>query len=180
MYKLNVIITADQTQTFIIPISLVFWCFVITYALHILEESVLGDIFVEKVKRLYWPEYGWNKFIGFNTILMSLNIIAVILFECLGGAWLIFPLGLAIERILNSFYHLFETLKTRRFSSGLLTGLISWILGYLLIRYAIVPGEIQTAWLIVSIIIGAGMEFFMTGFMFIAPMRKRILKLAKK
>jgi hypothetical protein len=177
---MNVFITANQTQTLMIPISLLFWCFIIAYAFHILEESVLGDVFVEKLKRLYWPEYSWKKFIGFNTMLMLLNIIAVVLFECFGGAWLIFPLGLAIERILNGVYHLYETLKTRQFSSGLLTSLIFWILGYFIIRYSIIPGEIGTSYLIPAIIIGAAMEFFMTGFMFIAPMRKKILQLAAK
>jgi hypothetical protein len=175
---MNFILTAGQTAL-TIPVSLLFWCFVIALPLHVLEESVLGDVFVEKVKRLYWPEYNWKKFTGFNTLFLLLNISAVILFECFGGAWLIFPMALAFERILNGVYHLYETAKTHRFSSGLLSSVIFWILGYLLIRYSIVPGQIAPAYLIASIIIGFCIELFMTGFMFIAPFRKKILQLAE-
>lgn len=172
---MEIIITANsQSPEVFIPINLIFWGFVIAYVFHILEESVLGDVFVEKVRRLYWDQYDWKKFTGFNTILMSLNILAIILFECFGGAWLIFPLCLATERILNGFYHLFETIKTKKFSSGLLSSIIFWILGYFLIKYSIIKGEISSVYLIVSIIIGVVMEFLMTSFMFLTPLRRLI------
>ena len=172
------IIVNPQSSILIIPINLIFWGFIITYAFHILEESILGEIFVEKMKRLYWKEYDWRKFAGFNTFLMLLNICAVVLFECFGGAWLIFPLGLAIERFLNGFYHLFESIKTKRLSSGLLTSIIFLILGYFLIKYSIITGEIASNYLLVSFIVGVGMEFIISGFMIITPLRQKIIRLA--
>jgi hypothetical protein len=151
---------------------------VIAYTIHILEESLLGEIFVEKMKRLYWPEYTWSKFIGFNTILMLLNISAIVLFESFGGAWIIFPLGLAVERSLNGLFHLFETFKTKKFSSGLLTGLIFLILGYFLIKYSIITGKIEPNYLIGSAIVGACATIFISGFMLIPPLRRKIIRLA--
>jgi hypothetical protein len=126
----------------VIPVELFFWGFVITYVAHILEEAVLPEIFVEKVKRLYWPQYSRTWFFGFNASLLSLNIAAVVTFESRGGSWIIFPLSLACERVFNGFYHLAETLHTRSFSSGLLTSVVTWILAYLMARYCVAKGEI--------------------------------------
>lgn len=177
---MGITITANpQNPELFIPINFLFWGFVIAYVFHILEESVLGDVFVEKVRRLYWAEYSWNKFIGFNAVLMFLNILAVVLFEYLGGAWIVFPLGLAVERILNGFYHLYETMKMKEFSSGLLSSVIFWILGYFLIKDSIMKGEIASRYVIVAVIIGVVIEFFMTGFMFIAPLRRKMIKMSR-
>ncbi len=147
------IYTASTIEYFL-PISFLFWGFVIVYVLHILEESIFPEVFVEKVKRLYFLEYNWRTFFCFNTFLLILNISPVIVFEGKGGAWVIFPLSLATERILNGFYHLAETLITKKFSSGLLTSVISWILGYLIIRYSLIKGEILINQFIISVIIG--------------------------
>lgn len=169
---MGITITTDpSTATLSLPISLIFWGFVIAYALHILEESVLGDVFVEKVKRQYWPQYTWGKFAGFNTILMSLNILAIILYEVLGGAWILFPLSLASERFFNGFYHLGETFASRKFSSGLLTSIIFWVLGYFIIRYAIIPGQIDTVTWTVSAAIGLVISLLMTGVLALGIMR---------
>lgn len=90
-------------------------CFVVAYVIHILEESVLPEVFVQKVKRLYWPAYGWTKFFRFNAVVLSLNIAAVIVYEGLRGSSIVFPLSLACERIFNGFYHFGETVRTGHF-----------------------------------------------------------------
>lgn len=165
------VITTTQTGVvFSLPISLCFWGFVVVYILHIMEESVLGEVFVEKVKKKIWSDYNWKKFFGFNAILLSLNIAAVLLYENLGGAWIILPLGLACERLLNGLYHFGETVITRKFSSGLLTGVLTWILGYLVIRYAAAAGQIESSSMIGALVIGFVMEAMMIGSMIV--MRK--------
>ena len=78
-----------------------------------------------------------------NTFLLSLNVIAIIVYDIEGGRWIIFPLSLAIERTLNGVWHFGETIVTRKFSSGLLASTLTWILTYLLIRYSLLVGEIS-------------------------------------
>lgn len=166
------LVSGAQEATLNIPLSFIFWGFVAAYALHILEESVLGDVFVGKVKRLYWPQYTWGKFAGFNTMLITLEILSIVLYEAFGGAWVIFPLSLMSERFFNGFYHLYETLKTGKFSSGLLTSVIFWILGYFVIRYAIVPGNIAASFWIPSAAIGLLISLAMTGVLVFGIMMK--------
>jgi hypothetical protein len=159
-------ITITPTEVpLILPISLIFWGVVAAYVLHILEESTLGETFVAKMQARVWPEYGWKHFIGFNTILLSLNILAIALYEVLGGAWVIFPLGMAFERIFNGFWHLIESLVTKRFASGLLTSLLFWILGYFLVRYAFLQDQIPDIWILISGIIGLALTGAMFGSM---------------
>ena len=148
------IVNFEKTASIIFPINLIFWAFVFVYVIHILEETLVPEVFVEKVKRLYIPNYGWKKFFGFNTLLICINICAVILYESIGNAWIIFPLAMGVERVFNGFYHFFETALTKKYSSGLLSSVMTWILEYMLIRYAFVNGNVQITYIIISSIIG--------------------------
>ena len=39
---------------------------VATYVVHVIDESLMGGSFVEKVREHWWPEYCWTKFFWFN------------------------------------------------------------------------------------------------------------------
>jgi hypothetical protein len=159
---MNLLISTKATGApAVIPIGLVLWGFVVALVIHVLEESVLPELFVEKVRRLYWPAYGWTKFFGFNALALCLNIAAVVVYDSLGGSWIIFPLSLACERICNGFYHFGETIRTRSFSSGLLSSVITWILAYLIIRYSLLEGEITSLQFILSSCVGCVLSLLM-------------------
>ncbi len=149
------------------PMNFIFWEFVAAYVVHILEESVLGENFVHKLQTKFFPAYTWGKFFGFNTILLLANAIAIILFENYAGGWVVLPLGLAIERTLNGFWHLGETVITRKFSSGLLASTLTWILFYLLARYYLLVGEVSLGQFWIALAIGAIIETLMFATMFI-------------
>jgi hypothetical protein len=158
-----------------VPVSFVFWGIIAVYAFHILEESTLGDIFVNKVKRDYWTDYSWTKFFGFNTLLIILNVAAVILFDVFGGAWIIFPMSLALERTFNGIYHLGETILKHRFSSGLLSSVLTWILIYILIKYYVAAGQVPLLYFIISSAIGLVISCAMIGVLVAGPFsRKRV------
>lgn len=150
-----------QGTRIMLPVSLFLWAFVMAYCIHILEEALLGECFVDKVKRLYWKNYSWKKFFGFNTIMMGLEIISVLLYDSFGGAVLILPLSLFFERVLNGFYHLGETIITKRFSSGLVTSVMFWILWYLICKYGFAAGQIPPVWFYTSMLIGVLVEILM-------------------
>ena len=151
---MEITIVTTNSGNLAIPIELVFWGVVAAYVVHVLEESVLGEVFVEKVRKRFWPEYSWREFFGFNTILLCLNIVAVLIYTTVGDGWIIFPLALTFERIFNGFWHLIETSITRKYSSGLLASVLTWILGYLIIRYSYFKGEILSSQLAIAVVIG--------------------------
>ena len=171
---MNIVLTSTNTTTIVLPLVFLFWANVCVYVLHVFEETVIPEVFVEKVRRLYFPKYNWKKFFGFNTFLILLNIFAVVVFESSHGSWIIFPLALMFERVLNGLYHLVETINTKKYSSGLLTSVITWILMYLLVRYSFLKGQISSTDFLTSIIIGLLITIIM-----IVPMVTGIYKMMK-
>ena len=164
---MNIAFTTNQNTSLSIPIQFLFWGFVAVYVIHILEESVLGESFVDKVRKNFIPFYDWTKFFWFNTFLLSLNVVAIIAYDIGGERWIIFPLSLAVERTLNGVWHFGETVITRRFSSGLLASVLTWILAYLLIRYSLLRGEILPSDFFIGFVIGALITALMFGALFI-------------
>jgi hypothetical protein len=164
---MDITFTTNPNATLFIPIQLLFWGFVAVYVIHILEESVLGENFVDKVRKNFFPSYDWTKFFWFNTFLLTLNVVAIIVYDIGGGRWIIFPLSLAVERTLNGIYHFVETVVTRKFSSGLLASILTWILAYLLIRYSLLKGEISSSDIFIGIVIGTLITASMFGALFI-------------
>jgi hypothetical protein len=49
-----------------VPLIFSFWFVVASCAIHVLDESLLGGSFVEKVRKHWCPEYSWTKFFWFN------------------------------------------------------------------------------------------------------------------
>ena len=61
---MNITFTTNSTAPLSIPVQLLFWGFVAVYVLHILEELVLGEIFVDKVRKNFYPSYSWPSSFG--------------------------------------------------------------------------------------------------------------------
>jgi hypothetical protein len=80
---MNITFSNSPNAALSIPIELLFWGFVAVYVIHILEESVLGENFVDKVRKNFMPFYDWTKFFWFNTFLLSLNVVAIIVYDTL-------------------------------------------------------------------------------------------------
>ncbi len=166
------IITTNSLSTILeIPVSFIFWGFVIAYIIHIIDESLMGETFVGMVRNLFWPEYQWKHFFGFNTLLLSLTIISVILFEIFNGLWIIPPLIFVFLYTTNGIWHLVSTIITKKYSPGLATSLIYWILFYFLVRYSFIPGNISAVVIIVSAIAGTFLTILMIGSFFIFKKR---------
>jgi hypothetical protein len=151
----------------VIPIIFLFWGYVAAYVVHILEESVVGENFVEMVRRGFWPEYDWTKFFGFNTLLMSLIVVSIVVYDIAGGAWIIFPLTFVFQMFTNGLWHLGATVITKRYSPGLLTSVLYWMLGYFVIRYSFLQGEIAPPHFVIAVVLGTLITVLMIGSLFV-------------
>src|SRR5580692_8349529 len=70
-----------------VPLIFSFWFMVAAYVVHVIDESLLGGSFVEKVQQHWWPQYSWTKFFWFNTGYFLVMILSVVLYDLLGGDW---------------------------------------------------------------------------------------------
>ncbi len=113
-----------------IPLIDSFWFMIVAYVIHILDESLLGGSFVDKVRQHWWPQYSWGKFFWFNTGYLIIMSASVVLYDRLGEAFLFLPIACAIERFLNGVWHVWWSIHFKEYSPGLLTSLLFWIQTY--------------------------------------------------
>lgn len=119
-------------------LNLIFWAFFASYIIHILDESLLNGGFVEWIKNNFWPTYNWRMFFWFNAGAIGALAVSNILFDNLGGHWVILPLvwvaGFATHALT---VHLYWTIRRNTYSPGLVTSLLYAIVFYLLIRFGL-------------------------------------------
>ena len=139
----------------------VFWSVVAAYVIHVLDESLLGGSFVEKVREHWWPEYSWRKFFWFNTGYFLIMIASVVAYDFLGGLWVVLPLAWTLERAANGFWHVWWTVRFREYSPGLVTSILMWMSPYFLFRYALPTAKITPSEWSASIAIAAVVTVFL-------------------
>lgn len=119
-------------------LSLTFWIFLATYIIHILDETLLNGGFVQWVVDNFWPTYTTRMFFWFNAGAIVAIAISNVLFDSLGGHWVILPLAWVagfVTHVLT--VHLYWTIRRSTYSPGLATSLLYVIIYYLLIRYGV-------------------------------------------
>jgi hypothetical protein len=169
---MNIVITTiENTGVISLPITLFFWGYVVAYIIHIIDESLLGETFVTMVRRNFWPGYEWKHFFGFNTLLMSLIILSNILYEIFGGSLIVLPLIFVFLLTTNGVWHLLATIIQKKYSPGLATSIIYWILFYFIFRYSILSGQIMPSISLWAGIIGTLLTILMIGSFFIFKKR---------
>ena len=145
-----------------LPWVFVFWVMVAAYVIHVLDESLLGGSFVEKVKEHWWPDYSWTKFFWFNAAYFLTMIASIILYDLLLGFWIILPLAWLIERTCNGFWHLWWTVHFREYSPGLVSSILMWMNLYFALRYtpAMPSPAITIPAFLIGLLAAAFLSFF--------------------
>ncbi len=144
-----------------LPLIFSFWFMVAAYVVHVIEESLLGGSFVEKIRQHWWPEYSWTKFFWFNSGYFVIMIASVVAYDFLGGGWVILPLAWAIERGCNGFWHVWWTIRFREYSPGLLTSILMWMNCYFILRYRPATEPLSTHILAPALAIGLAATAFL-------------------
>lgn len=143
-----------------VPPIFLFWYTVLAYVVHVLDESLLGGSFVEKVQQHWWPEYSWTKFFWFNAGYFAIMIASVITFDLRGGAWVVLPLAWAFERFGNACWHVWWTIHFHEYSPGLVSSILMLMNVYFLFRYW--PESIGTNELAAAIAVGVLATIFLS------------------
>jgi hypothetical protein len=162
--------TIENTTEISLPVTFIFWGYIVAYVIHLIDETVMGETFVGMVQRNFGPIQWKHFFIG-NTLIMSLAIGANIVYEILGHGWIILPLTFVFIFTTNGIWHLAGTIISKKYSPGLASSLLYWLLFYFIFRYSILPGEIPSSHSIPSAIIGTTITVLMIGTLFL--MRKK-------
>ncbi len=121
-------------------LSLLFWALLASYVVHILDEALLNGGFVQWIADNFWSTYTWRMFFWFNAGAIAAIAASNLLFDSLGGHWVILPLiWVAGFFIHAATVHVYWTIRRNTYSPGLLTSLLYVVVFYLVIRYGLGP-----------------------------------------
>jgi hypothetical protein len=119
-------------------LSILFWAFYASYVVHILDETLLNGGFVEWIADNFWPTYHVRMFFWFNAAFIAVIAASNVLFDTLGGHWVILPLIFVAGFVTHALtFHLYWTIRLNTYSPGLLTSTLYIVVFYLLIRYGV-------------------------------------------
>ena len=136
-------------------VSLLFWALLASYVVHILDETLLNGGFVQWIADNFWPTYTMRMFFWFNAGAIAAIATSNILFDSLGGHWVILPLIFLAGFVTHvATVHLYWTIRRNTYSPGLLTSLLYVIVFYLLIRYGLGPHLISGADFAIGTVVG--------------------------
>jgi hypothetical protein len=136
-------------------LSLLFWAFLASYVVHVLDETILNGGFVRWIADNFWPSYTMRMFFWFNAGAIGAIALSNLLFDSLGGHWVILPLIWVagfVTHVLT--VHVYWTIRRNTYSPGLLTSLLYVIVYYLAIRYGVGPHLITGADFAIGTIVG--------------------------
>jgi hypothetical protein len=145
-----------------LPWVFVFWMMVAAYVVHVLDESLLGGSFVEKVKEHWWPDYSWTEFFWFNAVYFMMMIASIVFYDFFQGYWIILPLAWLIERACNGLWHLWWTVHFHEYSPGLVSSILMWMNLYFALRYtpALPTAAMTVPALLIGLVVAAFLAFF--------------------
>jgi hypothetical protein len=119
-------------------LSILFWAFFAAYVMHVLDETLVNGGFVKWIADNFWPTYHMRMFFWFNAAFLAAIAISNVLFDTLGGHWVILPLIFIAGFVTHAFtVHLYWTIRRNTYSPGLLTSSLYLVIFYLLVRYGL-------------------------------------------
>ena len=136
-------------------LNFLFWAFFAAYAVHILDETLLNQGFVRWIVDNFWPTYNVRMFFWFNAGAIGGIALSNILYDGLGGHWVILPLvwvaGFATHALT---VHLYWTIRRNTYSPGLLSSTLYIVIFYLAIRYGLCSHLINSSDFITGTVLG--------------------------
>ena len=103
-------------------LSLLFWALLASYLVHILDETLLNGGFVQWIRDNFWPTYTTRMFFWFNAGAIAAIATSNLLFDSLGGHWVILPLIWVAGFVTHVVsVHVYWTIRRNTYSPGLVT-----------------------------------------------------------
>ena len=119
-------------------LSLLFWAFLASYVVHLLDETLLNGGFVRWIADNFWPTYNTRMFFWFNAAAIGAITASNILFDSFGGHWVILPLIWVAGFVTHALtVHVYWTVRRNTYSPGLVSSVLYVIIFYLSLRYGL-------------------------------------------
>jgi hypothetical protein len=107
--------------------SLIFWSFFIAFIIHVIDESLLFNGFVNFIHKHYWSRFLVSDFYFANSIWIIAIGISAILYDIIGEKVMILPLFFVWERVLNGLFHVVSCISFNDYNPGMASSLIFFL-----------------------------------------------------
>jgi hypothetical protein len=128
-----------------VTLDVIAWALLASYVVHLIDETLINGGFTSWIATYFWPGYTMRMFFWFNAGAITLIALSNVLFDVFGGHLVILPLmwvwGFALHGVT---VHAFWTVRQRRYSPGLVTSVLYWVVAYFAVRYGLVAGLVGT------------------------------------
>ncbi len=131
-------------------LTFIFWLNFAAFAIHVMDETLMGGGFVPFIQRHFWAGFKITDFFEANAIWLTLIAISNILYDWLGNKVAIFPMAFLWERVFNALFHIGSTYYFREYSPGLVTSVLFFVLLYFVVRYGVLRGHVRWRAFLVS------------------------------
>jgi hypothetical protein len=136
-------------------VNLLLWAFFASYLVHIIDEMLSNGGFVQWVIANFWPTYRMRMFFWFNAGAIAAVAFSNVMFDALGGHWIILPLIWVAGFVTHAAtFHLYWTIRRNDYSPGLATSLLYIVVLYLLVKYGVGGRLIATSDFVTGVVIG--------------------------
>lgn len=144
-----------------IILTFLFWSNFAAFAVHVLDETVMEGGLVAFVQRHFWSGFTITDFFDANAYWMILIAISNILYDWLGNRFAMIPaipMFFVWERCFNALSHVGLTFYCKEYSPGLVTGVLFFVIFYLICRFGVLRGHMRLAAFFGSGIVAAVFE----------------------
>jgi hypothetical protein len=118
------------------------------------------------------PEHSWTNFFWFNAGYFVIMIASVVLYDFLGGKWVILP-SAWVERACNGVGHLGWAIHFREYSPGLVSSILMLMNLYFILRYRPATESLDKHGMVPAMIIGLAATAFLVFYIPLFKGRRR-------
>ena len=134
-------------------LTFLLWANFAAFAMHIMDETLMGGGFVPFIQRHFWNGFAWTDFFTANAVWFILIGVSNLLYDLLGNRFALIPaipLAFLWERVFNAFFHIGTTFCFKEYSPGLVTSVLFFVILYLVGRFVVLRGHISWSLFFVS------------------------------
>ena len=131
-------------------VTFLFWSNLAAFVLHVMDETLMAGGFVSFIQQHYWSGFAMADFFTANAVWLTLIGLSNITYDVFGKRLAVIPLVFLWERVFNALFHLGSCWYYREYSPGLVSGVLFFVILYLVCRFGILRGHIRRRAFIVS------------------------------
>jgi hypothetical protein len=126
-------------------LTFLFWANFAAFALHIMDETIMAGGLVAFIQRHFWSGFRIGDFAVANGVWLVVIAISNVLYDWQGKWLAVVPMAFVWERCFNALFHVVSTFWLKEYSPGLATGVLFFVILYLIARYGLLRGHMRPA-----------------------------------